>query len=303
MPTAPAQQPVVVDLAAAQHTLRSVAQSRYSAAPTAASRAADRLHALAHLLLPAARHRAAGAPPESLANLQRVIEFVETTMRARPRPHPGLEHIGLLTGHLRDLIRLLRQPSYEHEHALLAELVEGVTRKIAAKTYAPGAPLTHPQLCRDFDAPTDRVRSAVRLLLESGALKRVGNRLRVTDPDNPWQPLPEYVAQQMRERIADGDYREGQVLPMQTELARAFDVSTATIAKALVILHREGLLAWPRNKPIRIAQRPRRTVGQSATSAPVPITPRIRTATPDPAEDTGPQKSSAPHPYELRKTA
>ncbi|MCH8077238.1 MAG: GntR family transcriptional regulator, partial [SAR324 cluster bacterium] len=55
---------------------------------------------------------------------------------------------------------------------------------------------------------------------------------------NPTEALPQYrqVADTLRRRIRNGEYRQGQPLPTQAELERIFQVSGITIRKALGIL-------------------------------------------------------------------
>ncbi|MCH8887748.1 MAG: GntR family transcriptional regulator [SAR324 cluster bacterium] len=59
---------------------------------------------------------------------------------------------------------------------------------------------------------------------------------------NPTEALPQYrqVADTLRRRIRNGEYRQGQPLPTQAELERIFQVSGITIRKALGILAGEG---------------------------------------------------------------
>ena len=52
----------------------------------------------------------------------------------------------------------------------------------------------------------------------------------------------EEIANELRRRISDGDYTEGEILPDQIELAKEFDVSRMTLKKAIDIIAMEGLI-------------------------------------------------------------
>lgn len=72
--------------------------------------------------------------------------------------------------------------------------------------------------------------------------------------------FPQYqqVADTLRRRICDGEYRIGEALPTAIELERSFSVSNITIRKAVDILAGEGLVAG------------RRGVGTIVTAPPEP---------------------------------
>jgi DNA-binding transcriptional MocR family regulator len=66
------------------------------------------------------------------------------------------------------------------------------------------------------------------------------------------------VAQQIRDRIAGGEYVEGLALPSEALLMEAFRVSRMTVRRALGLLREEGLVgtrrgrvAWVRARPVR----------------------------------------------------
>lgn len=52
----------------------------------------------------------------------------------------------------------------------------------------------------------------------------------------------EQIAEELRRRISQGVYQEGQILPQQIALAEEFDVSRMTLKKTMDILAMEGLL-------------------------------------------------------------
>src|SRR3954469_17397886 len=75
-----------------------------------------------------------------------------------------------------------------------------------------------------------------------------------------WKAAVRYcaVAQQIRDRIADGEYVEGMALPSEALLMETFRVSRMTVRRALGLLREEGLVgtrrgrvAWVRARPVR----------------------------------------------------
>lgn len=52
----------------------------------------------------------------------------------------------------------------------------------------------------------------------------------------------EEIAKELRRRISEGEYAEGEMLPDQIELAKEFDVSRMTLKKAIDIIAMEGLI-------------------------------------------------------------
>ncbi|MBT2364866.1 winged helix-turn-helix transcriptional regulator [Streptomyces sp. ISL-10] len=62
----------------------------------------------------------------------------------------------------------------------------------------------------------------------------------------------EYVAGKLRDGILDGVYGVGKLLPPQRELMEEFDVSRATVTKALHVLRQEGLIASRQGSGARV---------------------------------------------------
>ncbi|MDR7419911.1 MAG: GntR family transcriptional regulator [Armatimonadota bacterium] len=58
----------------------------------------------------------------------------------------------------------------------------------------------------------------------------------------PRQSLPRYVAEMLRNEIVAGRFAGADVLPSETELARAFEISRPTLREALRVLEHEGWL-------------------------------------------------------------
>ncbi|TDD34966.1 GntR family transcriptional regulator [Actinomadura sp. KC06] len=64
---------------------------------------------------------------------------------------------------------------------------------------------------------------------------------RPVDPTSD-RPVVKQVADDLRARIRDGEFRPGQVLPAEHHLTEWFHVSRATVREALTILRGEGLI-------------------------------------------------------------
>ncbi len=68
------------------------------------------------------------------------------------------------------------------------------------------------------------------------------------------QPLFRHIQQVMRERIAQGDWSPGQVLPSRVQLCEEFGTTRVTLDKAIQELVREGLLRSAKGSGTFIAQ-------------------------------------------------
>ncbi|MGX9225909.1 winged helix-turn-helix domain-containing protein [Streptomyces albus] len=229
--------------------IRSVTKTYYPNTPHTWERGADRLHAAADELLPHARAHAGNAAHRYLDH---AIPALEATLRSRPRP-AGIEHVMVLAGQLRTLIRLLQQDPG-------TDVAEAISRTIALgkQGYAPGDFVTKDQLSKDFAAPHPLIDRAVSLLVDQGSLEVTGKRrLRVPVPGEPYRRLPEHIAHHLRERIVSGTYRDGQTLPSRRSLGTEFGCSPTVVSQALACLRAEGLVAWARGRPVTVI-RPRR---------------------------------------------
>lgn len=65
----------------------------------------------------------------------------------------------------------------------------------------------------------------------------------------------EKIAEKLRERIFNGDYKPTDLMPNQDEFASEFRVSRATIKKALNLLTKEGLISAQRGSGTRVLPR------------------------------------------------
>ncbi|GHC66270.1 GntR family transcriptional regulator [Limoniibacter endophyticus] len=81
------------------------------------------------------------------------------------------------------------------------------------------------------------------------------NRATLGDEKSP-VPLYHRIYVLMRERIFNGTYRAGQLLPSEAELMERFGVSRITARRALDELSYEGLVDRERGRGTRVSQRP-----------------------------------------------
>jgi GntR family transcriptional regulator len=74
------------------------------------------------------------------------------------------------------------------------------------------------------------------------------------------------IADDLRARVAEGQYARGRVLPSESELSAEFDASRVTIRRALETLRDEGLIAARQGFGWFVASEPlRQTLGQLGT--------------------------------------
>lgn len=74
------------------------------------------------------------------------------------------------------------------------------------------------------------------------------------------------IAEQIRQRIADGEFGKGRVLPSEAELGQEFDASRVTIRRALETLRDEGLVSARQGFGWLVDQEPlRQSLGHLAT--------------------------------------
>jgi GntR family transcriptional regulator len=66
------------------------------------------------------------------------------------------------------------------------------------------------------------------------------------------------VAEVLRQRIHDGEYEPGQLLPTEAEMVAEHDVSLMTLRRALALLREEGLIVTRRGHPSYVARQPTR---------------------------------------------
>jgi GntR family transcriptional regulator len=82
------------------------------------------------------------------------------------------------------------------------------------------------------------------------------------------EPIYRQLMDQLRRRVAAGQWRAGQELPSVRELALELAVHPMTISKAYSMLETEGLLQRRRGLPMVIAAWPRPTGGRAPAHRP-----------------------------------
>jgi DNA-binding transcriptional MocR family regulator len=73
-------------------------------------------------------------------------------------------------------------------------------------------------------------------------------------------PRYHQVADDLRARIRDGDYRPGQRLPAETSLAAHYDVGVDTVRAAIAVLRNEGLVVTRHGYGSMVAEQHEREV-------------------------------------------
>ena len=90
------------------------------------------------------------------------------------------------------------------------------------------------------------------------------------------EPIYRQLIEQLRRRVAAGQWRPGQELPSVRELAADLAVHPMTISKAYSLLETEGLLQRRRGLSMVIAEQPRGPSG--ATDREALLRPALQTA-------------------------
>ncbi len=75
-------------------------------------------------------------------------------------------------------------------------------------------------------------------------------------PPRPAMPPSERLAADLRQQIERGELQPGDQLPTVAALAERYQVSTATVAKALRALREEGLIVTRHGWGTHVAERP-----------------------------------------------
>jgi GntR family transcriptional regulator len=70
------------------------------------------------------------------------------------------------------------------------------------------------------------------------------------------RPMYLQIMEQIRQRIAVGDWREGQPIPSIRQLAVDLEVSVITVKRAYLELEREGVIVTQQGKGSRVASTP-----------------------------------------------
>ena len=70
------------------------------------------------------------------------------------------------------------------------------------------------------------------------------------------RPMYLQIMEQIKQRIAVGDWKEGQSIPSIRQLAVDFQVSVITVKRAYLELEREGVIVTQQGKGSRVASKP-----------------------------------------------
>jgi GntR family transcriptional regulator len=70
------------------------------------------------------------------------------------------------------------------------------------------------------------------------------------------RPMYLQIMEQIKQRIAIGDWTEGQTIPSIRQLAADLEVSVITVKRAYLELEREGIIVTQQGKGSRVASKP-----------------------------------------------
>ena len=70
------------------------------------------------------------------------------------------------------------------------------------------------------------------------------------------RPMYVQIMEQIRQRVAVGDWPKGEEIPSIRQLAVSLSVSVITIKRAYLELEREGVIVTQHGKPSRVADKP-----------------------------------------------
>jgi len=82
------------------------------------------------------------------------------------------------------------------------------------------------------------------------------------------RPMYLQIMEQIRQRVALGDWKPGQDIPSIRQLAVALEVSVITVKRAYLELEREGVIVTQHGKGSSIAAVPRRSGPASGAGCP-----------------------------------
>ena len=122
--------------------------------------------------------------------------------------------------------------------------MRGIRDAIADGRHAPGTALpSEAELAAEYGVGRKTVRQALAELERAGDIvNRPGRRRRVPGEDQAHDALYERIAARMTADVASGTYRPGAAVPSVSALCSQYDVSRATIRKALDELRRKGVI-------------------------------------------------------------
>ena len=73
---------------------------------------------------------------------------------------------------------------------------------------------------------------------------------------NNFVPLYVQLYRQLREQILNGEYKQGEFIPSETELMKAFATTRGTVRNAISVLVNDGLVQQVRGKGTLVLLRP-----------------------------------------------
>lgn len=149
--------------------------------------------------------------------------------------------------------------SSNHDGASIADIIR---RRIDNGEYEPKQRLFRLRLAEEFNVSVKNLTDTFRVLREEGKITR-GHYVYVAIDSNSSEEsaytLKERVAATIRQRIIDGTYKPGDLVP-RADLAVELNVSDSTVYHSFKSLHREGRLSKDRTHGFYVTGKKPKTI-------------------------------------------
>jgi DNA-binding GntR family transcriptional regulator len=227
--------PVAGTVADADRNWREVETSRVSARPTTyegiAAELRKRIQDGAY---------APGSELPSNAKLRSEFGVADGTIR---RALAELDRAGLTVAR-QGRPRMVTSPGQEMVGTLYERVVRGIRDAIADGRLAPGTSLlSEAEIAAEYGVGRKTVRQALAELERAGdVVNRPGRRRQVPGVEHAHDALYEEIAVRLADDFASGTYSPGVAVPSESALCSQYNVSRATIRKALNELRRKGMV-------------------------------------------------------------
>lgn len=185
---------------------------------------------------------APGSMLPSNSKLRAEFGVAEGTIR---RALAELDRLGLTVAR-QGRPRMVTAPGQERVGTLYELVVQGVRDAIADGRLAPGTALpSEAELAADYGVGRKTVRQALAELERAGDIvNRPGRRRQVPGVEQAHDALYEKIAVRLADDFASGTYSPGTAVPSESALCSQYNVSRATIRKALDELRRKGVVSY-----------------------------------------------------------
>jgi DNA-binding GntR family transcriptional regulator len=150
--------------------------------------------------------------------------------------------------------RMVVAPGQESVGTLHERVAQGIRQAIADGRHAPGSSLpSESELAAEYNVGRKTVRQALaELERREEVVNRRGRRRQVPGVHRAQDALYERIAARLMDEVSRGLYQPGTIVPTEDVLRRHYNVSRATIRKALDELRQRGVIIYTggRTRPI-----------------------------------------------------